>query len=275
MSPYERARERRLLNELSRINNEYATRQRTTMQELARSRHELTVAHGALGAVAHDLRSPLQAVLGFTEFLLEEDLDDHQRELVERIARSADQMSDLTEELLATMVVGGGALDRAPVDLEALVDDLVARYLLLGTGRDVVVRRAGEQEGKPAEDASRSTGRAVVLGDRSRLERVLENLVSNAVKFSPDGGTVLIGVEVTGAEVAVSVSDEGPGIDPADQEAVFHPFHRTSGSETVPGIGLGLSIVRQLVERHGGTVRVASVPGHGATFTARLPRWRD
>ena len=80
-------------------------------------------------------------------------------------------------------------------------------------------------------------------------------------------------VEVTEAEVAVSVSDEGPGIAPADQEAVFQPFHRTSGSQNVPGIGLGLSIVRQLVERHGGTVRVASVPGHGATFTVRLPRW--
>lgn len=271
MSPYERARERRLLNELSRINNEYATRQRTTMQELARSRHELTVAHGALGAVAHDLRSPLQAVLGFTEFLLDEDLDDHQRELVERIARSADQMSDLTEELLATLAVGGGALDRAPVDLDALVDDLVARYLLLGAGRDVVVRRAGEA----ADDAAEASRRPLVLGDRSRLERVLENLVSNAVKFSPTGGTVLIAVEVTEAEVSVSVSDEGPGIDPEDQEAVFHPFHRTSASQDVPGIGLGLSIVRQLVERHGGTVRVASVPGHGATFTVRLPRFRD
>jgi signal transduction histidine kinase len=268
MSPYERARERRLLNELSRINNEYATRQRTTMQELARSRHELTVAHGALGAVAHDLRSPLQAVLGFTEFLLDEDLDDHQRELVERIARSADQMTDLTEELLATLAVGGGALDRAPVDLDALVDDLVARYLLLGTGRDVAVRRSAE----PDEEAARPRGRALVLGDRSRLERVLENLVSNAVKFSPDGGTVLIAVETTEDDVVVSVTDEGPGIAPEDQEAVFLPFHRTSGSASVPGIGLGLSIVRQLVERHGGTVHLASTPGQGATFTVRLPR---
>lgn len=265
MSPYERARERRLLNELSRINNEYATRQRTTMQELARSRHELTVAHGALGAVAHDLRSPLQAVLGFTEFLLDEDLDDRQRQLVERIARSAEQMTSLTDELLDTLVVGGGALDRTPVDMDALVDDLVARYLLLGTGRDVAVRRDAERAGPPV----------LVLGDRSRLERVLENLVSNAVKFSPHGGTVVIAVDASDTEVAVSVTDEGPGIAPEDQEAVFQPFHRASGNESVPGIGLGLSIVRQLVERHGGTVELDSSPGHGATFTVRLPRLHE
>lgn len=266
MSPYERARERRLLNELSRINNEYATRQRSTMQELARSRHELAAAHGALGAVAHDLRSPLQAVLGFAEFLLEEELDEHQRELVERIGRSAEQMSRLTDELLDTLVVGGAALDRSPVDIDALVDDLVARYLLLGTGRDVTVRRVDEPAGEQAS--------ALVLGDRARLERVLENLASNAVKFSPDGGTVRITVRTTDDEVAVSVADEGPGIAPEDQEAVFQPFHRAEGSETVPGIGLGLSIVRQLVERHGGSVTLASAVGHGATFTVRLPRLR-
>ena len=268
MSPYERARERRLLNELSRINNEYATRQRSTMQELARSRHELAAAHGALGAVAHDLRSPLQAVLGFAEFLLDEDLDDHQRELVERIGRSAEQMTRLTDELLDTLVVGAAALDRTPVDLEALVDDLVARHLLLGTGRGVVVRREdpdGSLEDRPA----------LVLGDRGRLERVLENLAGNAVKFSPDDGTVLLAVTSTDEEVAVSVSDEGPGIALADQEAVFEPFHRVAGSEAVPGIGLGLSIVRQLVERHGGRVTLSSSPGHGATFTVRLPRLRD
>ena len=267
MSPYDRARERRLLNELSRINNEYATRQRSTMQELARSRHELAAAHGALGAVAHDLRSPLQAVLGFAEFLLDEDLDDHQRELVERIGRSAEQMTRLTDELLDTLVVGAAALDRTQVDVEALADDLVARYLLLGTGRGVVVRR---------DESARSSdeGPALVLGDRAALERVLENLASNAVKFSPDGGTVLLTVRTTDGEVTVSVTDEGPGIALADQEAVFQPFHRVAGSEAVPGIGLGLPIVRQLVERHGGTVALSSAPGHGATFTVRLPRLR-
>jgi signal transduction histidine kinase len=149
--------------------------------------------------------------------------------------------------------------------MEAVVDDLGARDRLLGTGRDVAVRRA-EPTGAPTDAP------ALVLGDRARLERVRENLASNAVKFSPDGGTVLIVVSTTDDEVAVSVSDEGPGIGPAEQEAVFQPFHRSAGSETVPGIGLGLSIVRQLVERHGGTVSLTSSPGHGATFTVRLPR---
>ena len=112
-----------------------------------------------------------------------------------------------------------------------------------------------------------------VLGDETLLVTALANLVSNAIAYSPNGSSVSISRRRRGDTIEIAVTDRGIGIAPADQEAVFQPFHRTSGSQNVPGIGLGLSIVRQLVERHGGTVRVASVPGHGATFTVRLPRW--
>lgn len=265
MSPSERARERRLLNELSRINNDYGTLQRKAMQDLARSRHELATAHGVLGTVAHDLRTPLQAVLGFAEFLLDEDLDPHQRDLAERIARAADQMSRLAEELLDTVGSGTTELAREPVDVDAMVDEVVSRHALLGSSRGIVVRREG----------TLPTGvRAQVLGDQLRLQRVLDNLVGNAVKFSPEHGTVRVTVSVTDDLVSLAVADDGPGIDPSEQHAVFTPFHRVPGTSDVPGIGLGLTIVRQIVERHDGTVGLMSDPGEGATFTVSLPRLR-
>lgn len=265
MSPSERARERRLLNELSRINNDYGTLQRKAMQDLARSRHELATAHGVLGTVAHDLRTPLQAVLGFAEFLLDEDLDPHQRDLAERIARAADQMSRLAEELLDTVGSGATDLARDPVDVDAMVDEVVSRHALLGSSRGVVVRRDGTL---PAGV------RAQVLGDQLRLQRVLDNLVGNAVKFSPDQGAVTVTVAVTDDAVTLAVADEGPGIDASEQDAVFTAFHRVPGTSGAPGIGLGLTIVRQIVERHGGTVGLESALGEGATFTVSLPRQR-
>jgi signal transduction histidine kinase len=262
MSPSDRARERRLLNELSRINNDYGTQQRRAMQELARSRRELATAQGVLGMVAHDLRTPLQAVLGFAEFLLEEDLDPHQRDLAERISRAGAQMSELADELLETFSETAPELRLVPVDVVALVDEVTTRHRLLGPARVVEVRQ---------EIAVPHGARPQVLGDQARLQRVLDNLVGNAIKFSPTGGTVTIALTVEGDQVAIAVSDEGPGIDAAEQEAVFTPFHRTAAAAGVPGIGLGLTIVRQLVERHGGSIRLHSEPGHGATFTVRLP----
>jgi signal transduction histidine kinase len=104
---------------------------------------------------------------------------------------------------------------------------------------------------------------------------VLDNLVGNAVKFSPVDGSVTVSLALHGDTVVISVSDEGPGIEPAEHEAVFEPFHRTAAAELVPGTGLGLSIARQIVERHGGTIGLRSEPGHGATFTVRLPALPD
>lgn len=262
MSRSEPARDRQLLNELSRINNDYGTQQRRAMRELALAREELAATQGVLGMVAHDLRTPLQAVLGFAEFLLEEDLDGHQRELAQRIAGAATQMAALAEQLLESVSGAGPELRRDPVDLGVLVDEVVSRHRLLGSDRGIEVR-AGHS---PAEGR-----RPTTLGDPARLQRVLDNLVANAVKFSPDHGTVTIGLVLTDEHAAISVTDDGPGIDPAELTAVFEPFHRTADAATVPGVGLGLTIVRQFVEQHGGEVTIRSAPGQGATFTVRLP----
>lgn len=256
MAPTERAREQALLAEMSRINNDYGALQRRTAQALARTRHELAETQNVLGMVAHDLRTPLQAVVGFAEFLLDEPgLTDDQRHLAERIAHAADMMTGLTDELLQSMDTGASSLVLAPVDLVALVDSVSSRYRLLG--HDVT--------------STSTTGSVLVDGDVVKLERMLDNLISNALKFSPAGEKVEIAVVDEGTTVVVSVTDHGPGIAPEQHAAVFAPFHRAPGTAAVPGVGLGLAIVRQIVERHGGTVSIISAPGEGATFVLRLP----
>jgi signal transduction histidine kinase len=235
------------------------------MQELAHSRHQVAAAHSVLGAVAHDLRTPLQSVLGFAEFLLDEDLDPHQRDLAQRIAAAATRMSRLADELIDT-VSSADEAPGTPVDVVTLVDELVSRHRLLAPAHGIDVRE---------EVALEPGSRPRVLGDQGRLQRVLDNLVGNALKFSPEDGTVTVSLALEGDTVVIAVSDEGPGIEPAEHDAVFEPFHRTAAAALVPGTGLGLAIARQIVERHGGTIGLRSEPGHGATFTVRLPAMPD
>jgi two-component system OmpR family sensor kinase len=110
-----------------------------------------------------------------------------------------------------------------------------------------------------------------VRGDGERLRQVVGNLIENAVKYSPTGGTVEVRVGAVDGTHTVSVSDEGPGIAAADQELIFEKFGRVAGEDAKPGTGLGLYIARSIAEAHGGTLDVASAPGQGATFTLRLP----
>ncbi len=259
MSATEGARDRRLLIELSRINNDYGRLQRETMRELARSRHELSEAQGILGAVAHDLRTPLQAVIGFAEFLLDEELEPDQRELATRIAHAGRIMSDLTEDLLSTIIGHREMRPPKPVDLAALVTEVTSRY-------DLLTERS---EASVTLDVC-APRELLIEGDAPKLRRAFENLITNAIKFSPTNGTVRVVLEQRSDQIEFRVSDDGPGIDPSEHEAVFEPFHRAEGSASVPGIGLGLPIVKQIVEQHGGTVTVESSLGTGATFVVRL-----
>ena len=113
----------------------------------------------------------------------------------------------------------------------------------------------------------------MVLGDEHQLERLLLNLVSNAVKFTPDGGTVVVSVSASASSVVLSVADDGIGIPAAEQEAVFGRFFRGTEAtrEVIPGTGLGLAIVQAIVEHHGGTLSLTSAPGKGTTVCVRLP----
>jgi signal transduction histidine kinase len=112
-----------------------------------------------------------------------------------------------------------------------------------------------------------------VLADEPALRRLLQNLVGNAIKYGADGGAISISAEAAGKEVRIAVTDRGMGIPPAEQQRIFEPFYRTPGviAAQIQGAGLGLSLVKRIVESHGGRVTLRSAPGVGSTFTVHLP----
>lgn len=263
MASDDESRDRRLLLEVEQITHEYGALHRRTARDLARTRAELAQAHRILGTVAHDLRTPLTAILGFTEMLLDDqDLTPAQRELGERVNHAAHTMAALTNELVEAVTLGGSPLRSHPVDVFQVVRQTIARHQLLQPPRKIRILL----DRQPSKDDS-----AMVQGDEAKLERLMENLISNAVKFSPDEGCVRVTVTDDGRDAEIRVRDDGPGLPVDELEKIFSPFHRAPGAAQVPGVGLGLTIVKQIAERHGGRVHVESVPGGGATFLVHLP----
>jgi PAS domain S-box-containing protein len=218
-----------------------------------------------LATVSHELRAPLNAMLGWAQILRSTRVDDktlaHAIEIIERSART---QSRLIEDLLDTarIVSGKLRLDIQPVDLASLIENAVE-----------VLR--------PASEAKRidirlelNAGREVITGDPDRLQQVVWNILSNAIKFTEKGGRVEVRLERADPHVRVTVSDTGRGISPEYLPFIFNRFHQadTSSARRSTGLGLGLSLVRHLVELHGGTVYAKS-PGEGlgATFVIDLP----
>lgn len=218
-----------------------------------------------LATLSHELRTPLSAILGWTMILrkrpptaaeLEKGLD-----VIERNARL---QTRLIEELLDTSSIASGKvrLDLAPVDMMEVVDAAVAsvRPSAAAKGVDLAVQR-------PAAGA-------VVQADAHRLQQVLWNLLSNALKFTPTGGKVLVAVTRVSGLLEIAIDDSGEGIDPEFLPHVFERFRQADGSTTRKhgGLGLGLAIVRSLVEMHGGSVKAESAGrGRGARFSFQLP----
>jgi signal transduction histidine kinase len=168
-------------------------------------------------------------------------------------------VSDLRDLSLAQ--AGRLVLDRRATDLAALVADAVAVVLPHAVEKGVVVRSLP------------GPGSAPLRVDRDRIMQVVHNLLDNAIRHTPTGGTVTVGLDAGEREVRLSVSDTGPGIPPEDTGRVFDRFYRldASRSRTSGGSGLGLAIVKSLVEAHGGRVWVTSHVGEGSTFTVALP----
>lgn len=223
-----------------------------------------------VSAVSHELRTPLASVLGYTEML--EDgaagqLAPHQRELVERIDRNGRRLLSLIEDLLLNSRIETGRLELEPVrcDLAEVVARAWRSVEMVTRDRHLVCKLAVTPTPLWVE------------GDPAALERMVGNLLSNAVKFTPDGGRVTLeaGIEQTRAgTVRIVVTDSGIGIPETDHGRVFTRFFRSDAANerAIQGSGLGLSIVRAIVEGHGGSVTVASAPDHGSTFTVTLPR---
>ena len=210
---------------------------------------------------AHELRTPLTALRGGIEIALraERSPDEYRRVLASSI-EEVDHLIRLAEDLLllSRSTVGLTAA-RQPVDLEALCLEALELGVRLAKGKGVTVSMG-------------ATAPAVVQGDSGALRRALLNLVDNAVKYTPPGGSVVISLGRTQESVALVVEDTGIGIDPADTKRIFEPFVRLDAGRNRDsgGSGLGLAIARSIVVAHGGTLEVESRPGGGSRFTIRL-----
>jgi signal transduction histidine kinase/HAMP domain-containing protein len=214
--------------------------------------------------VSHELRTPLTAILGYVELMLGEDghAPEDARRHLEIVERNAQRLMRLVGDLLFAAQVETGTLlfDPGEVDLAQLVRDAVA-----------LARPQAEQAGIALE--ARIGTLEPCVGDRDRLAQVLDNLISNALKFTPAGGRITVGLEAHDGRAGLTVADTGIGVPPDELPLLFDRFYRASNAtaRAVPGAGLGLTIVRAIVEGHGGTVRIRSTSERGTTFAVLLP----
>ena len=179
-------------------------------------------------------------------------------EAVSVIRNESKKILRLTEDLLDASRARAGKFSMTPedgVDLPALVQEIAAKH-----------RRTADQE----MEVRVAPSFPKITADPIRLAQVVENLVSNAVKYSPEGGSVSIDLHCEGSEVVLSIADSGIGIPEAKLGKIFDRFYRVE-EEGVKGTGLGLFITREIVKAHGGTISVKSTPGKGSVFTIRLP----
>jgi signal transduction histidine kinase len=212
--------------------------------------------------VSHELRTPLTSLLGFTNLLLTRRFDEEdRRHYLEIVHRESRRLSAIVDTFLDLRSIEEGRLelDRQPVDLATLAREQ-ATFLLSHAPEHTLALRL------PVEPA-------LVVADEDRLSQVVANLISNAVKYSPDGGPVQLVVVETERRVRLEVTDGGLGIPLEDQPRVFTKFFRGRATDSgIPGTGLGLAVSREIVEAHDGTIGFVSAPGRGSTFWIELPR---
>ena len=212
-----------------------------------------------VSSVSHEFRTPLTSILGYVEILLADDQAESDREMLEIIRRNSERLLTLVSDLLASR---NGQLIVTPhtVDVAELVRASVSSALPKAVGAGVVL-------------AAETPDKLEAHVDGARISQVLDNLVSNAIKYSPDGGNVLVSLAQEDGHLACSVSDTGMGMTAEDTSEVFAKFFRTSNVRrtAIPGVGLGLPISKAIVEAHGGTIEVDSQLGKGTTFTFRVP----
>ncbi|HYG60331.1 MAG TPA: phosphate regulon sensor histidine kinase PhoR [Symbiobacteriaceae bacterium] len=216
--------------------------------------------------VTHELRTPLTSIRGFAETLLEGALDDPDtaRHFVGIIKRESEHLGQLIEDVLDLSRIESGKMrmNKEPVHLPTLAEETVGRFFPRAEKQGVDLR------------IDIPAALAPIAGDHARLAQVLINLVDNALKYTPAGGSVTVSAEELGTMVRIRVSDTGTGIPRANLPRLFERFYRVdkARSRATGGTGLGLSIVKHIVESHGGTIGVESDLGKGTTFTFTLPR---
>ncbi len=237
-----------------RIDRDNATR----AEELMRLRNEF------VAVVSHELRTPLTSIIGYLELMSEGeggDLTAEQAGYLAVVQRSTNRLADLVGDLLLVAETERGplALERVETDLGSIAAHAVEAARPAADARSVVVLL--------------ENGGGTIHGDPTRLAQMLDNLVSNAIKFTPEGGRVIVRATADGHQAVVEVADTGEGVADGDRDRLFDPFFRSreANARAVPGTGLGLTITKAIVDAHGGTIQVEPAPGGGTIFRVRIP----
>jgi PAS domain S-box-containing protein len=259
---FERQRERLLAAELkARKATDVARRRLDEQNQRLRELDELRA--DFMATLSHELRTPLTSIVSFTELLrdAEDSMSPQSAEFLEIIERNSERLLALISDLLLLGHIEAGSLplDLAPASVAELAEEAVRARSAPAYRRGVTIEMVTE-DGPP------------VRVDRLRMLQVLDNLLSNAIKFTEPGGTIRVTTHFDGDEWQIEVEDTGIGIPAEEQEKIFQRFFRASNArvEAVPGTGLGLSVVKAIVEMHGGWLNVRSAPGKGTTFSLHL-----
>jgi two-component system, OmpR family, phosphate regulon sensor histidine kinase PhoR len=231
----------------------------TEIRRLERARRDF------VANISHEFRTPLTAIQGFAETLLDGALEDSDngRRFLKIIHDHALRLSRLTEDLLklARIEAGQMALEIQPAAIDRLLVSCIETGRIKADPKSITL----ESECPP--------NLPLMYGDVRSLQEILQNLLDNAIRYTPNGGRIRLRAIVHGAEMEISVSDTGIGIPKADQQRIFERFYRTDAarSRELGGTGLGLSIVKHLVEAHGGRIQIESEVGQGSVFSVFLP----
>ncbi|PKN75043.1 MAG: hypothetical protein CVU52_06355 [Deltaproteobacteria bacterium HGW-Deltaproteobacteria-10] len=218
-----------------------------------------------LGMAAHDLRNPLSSIRGFSEILLLEEtgpLTEGQKEFLAIINKTSDEMLHMVNDLLDVSVIESGKIDLnlKLYSAQKLLEERIRLLHIVADKKQIII----------------NVDRADVPDfsfDTNRIGQVIDNLISNAIKFSPIGSKIDISLKQVGGKVEIAVQDDGPGISPEDRKKLFGTFQKLSARPTAgeKSTGLGLAIVKKIVEAHGGDVWVESADGAGSIFKFNIP----
>ena len=236
-------------------------------RDLVRDLHRLNDSKSTfVSSVSHELRTPVTSVVGYTEMLIDGiggEVNADQRDMLSRIRRNGQRLMVLIEDLLTASRLESGAsrLELSDLDLRSCAREALDGLEPLLHDRELAVQLVLGPEP------------LMVLADAGQLERLLVNLFSNAVKFTPDGGSVTLTAGRAGRLATLAVTDTGMGVPEDEQDQLFSRFFRSSTAQrrAIPGTGIGLSIVRAIASQHGGSVSAVSKEGIGSTFTLSLP----
>ena len=212
--------------------------------------------------IAHDIKSPIARIRGIAEAsLTAEKSPNEYLTMAANTVEECDRLLATVNTMLEVSEAEAGvtALSLSDVDISALVEDACDLFLPLAEDKDLNLE-------------VKTVSQCLVHGDRRKLQRVFANLLDNAIKYTTSGGNITVSAEKSDKEVIVSVRDTGLGISSEEISHIFDRFYRVDKSRSVPGAGLGLSLVRAIVRRHGGEVKVSSSPSLGSTFTVVLPQ---